>query len=267
MSTTVDVLPNSPSNKGTSKLTTRGKERMKKVHFSLQGKGGVGKSYVASLLAQYHQDKKFPVACIDADPVNFTLSGYKALDAQRLNLMQDGALVERNFDQMMERIVATDSHFIVDSGAPTFLPLSNYLIENDAFRILDEAGKTSIVHVVIAGGQALEDTLLGLARLSEQLPVETELVVWLNEYFGLIHADGKNFEQMKVYEEYRHRITALVRIPQQTSTTFGTDVREMLERRLTFSEIESHEHFGLMARQRLVSVKRAIFEQLALVTG
>jgi hypothetical protein len=238
---------------------------MKKVHFSLQGKGGVGKSYVASLLAQYHLDKKLPVVCIDADPVNSTLSGYKALGAQRLDLMQGGSLIERNFDQMMEQIVSTDSHFIVDSGAPTFLPLSNYLIENDAFRIMDEAGKKAVVHVVIAGGQALEDTLLGLARLSEQLPLETELVVWLNEYFGLISADGKGFEQMKVYEDHRHRITAIVRIAQQTSTTFGADVREMLERRLTFSEIERSEHFGLMGRQRLVSVKRAIFEQLALV--
>jgi hypothetical protein len=179
--------------------------------------------------------------------------------------MQGGSLIERNFDQMMEQIVSTDSHFIVDSGAPTFLPLSNYLIENDAFRIMDEAGNKAVVHVVIAGGQALEDTLLGLARLSEQLPLETELVVWLNEYFGLISADGKGFEQMKVYEDHRHRITAIVRIAQQTSTTFGADVREMLERRLTFSEIERSEHFGLMGRQRLVSVKRAIFEQLALV--
>jgi len=81
---------------------------MKKVHFSLQGKGGVGKSYVASLLAQYHLDKKLPVVCIDADPVNSTLSGYKALGAQRLDLMQGGSLIERNFDQMMEQIVSTD---------------------------------------------------------------------------------------------------------------------------------------------------------------
>lgn len=238
---------------------------MKKVHFSLQGKGGVGKSYVASLLAQYHQEKKLPVICIDADPVNFTLSGYKALAAQRLDLMQGSSLIERNFDQMMEQVVATDSHFIVDSGAPTFLPLSNYLIENDAFSVMAAAQKKAVVHVVIAAGQALEDTLTGFAGLAEQLPPQTELVVWLNEYFGPISAHGKSFEQMKVYERHRERISALVRIALQTSTTFGADVREMLERRLTFSEIERSEHFGLMARQRLVSVKRAIFEQLALV--
>src|ERR1019366_7925381 len=155
-----------------------GKRPMNKVHFSLQGKGGVGKSYVASLLAQYHLDRKLPVVCIDADPVNSTLSGYKALAAQRLALMQGGSLIERNFDQMMEQIVSTGSHFLVDSGDPPFLPLSTFLIENDAFRTMDEAGKKAVVHVVNAGGQALKDTLLGLAHLSEQMPLETEHVVW-----------------------------------------------------------------------------------------
>ena len=45
------------------------------VHLSLQGKGGVGKSLVASLLAQYFRDRKgMSVRCIDADPVNQTLA-------------------------------------------------------------------------------------------------------------------------------------------------------------------------------------------------
>jgi len=58
------------------------------VHLSLQGKGGVGKSLVASLLAQYFKHRKgVPVRCIDADPVNQTLAQYKELDAERLNLL------------------------------------------------------------------------------------------------------------------------------------------------------------------------------------
>ena len=42
------------------------------IHFILQGKGGVGKSYVASLLTQYLQDKKKPVVGFDLDPTNPT---------------------------------------------------------------------------------------------------------------------------------------------------------------------------------------------------
>ena len=51
---------------------------MHKVHITLQGKGGVGKSLVASLLAQHHLESGTPVVCIDTDPVNATLSGYRA---------------------------------------------------------------------------------------------------------------------------------------------------------------------------------------------
>ena len=51
---------------------------MSKVHLTLQGKGGVGKSYVASLIAQHRMDKGMPVSCIDTDPVNSTFCQYKA---------------------------------------------------------------------------------------------------------------------------------------------------------------------------------------------
>src|SRR6266545_1216428 len=61
------------------------------VHLSLQGKGGVGKSLVASLLAQYFTDRKgMTVRCIDADPVNQTLTQYKELGAERLDLLREG---------------------------------------------------------------------------------------------------------------------------------------------------------------------------------
>jgi CO dehydrogenase nickel-insertion accessory protein CooC1 len=39
---------------------------MSTVHLILQGKGGVGKSFIAALLAQYLQEKGVPVRCFDA---------------------------------------------------------------------------------------------------------------------------------------------------------------------------------------------------------
>ena len=51
----------------------------RKVHFILQGKGGVGKSFVAALLAQHYQaNGRGAVVCVDTDPVNATFSGYGA---------------------------------------------------------------------------------------------------------------------------------------------------------------------------------------------
>ncbi len=69
------------------------------IHLSLQGKGGVGKSLVASILAQYFLSRSRVVNCIDTDPVNGTLSQYAALGAQRLKLLlRDGSIDSRSFD-------------------------------------------------------------------------------------------------------------------------------------------------------------------------
>jgi CO dehydrogenase nickel-insertion accessory protein CooC1 len=54
----------------------------------LQGKGGVGKSMVAALLAQYKISKNEKPVCIDTDPVNQTFFGYKEFDVHRLNIME-----------------------------------------------------------------------------------------------------------------------------------------------------------------------------------
>jgi len=237
----------------------------KKVHLVLQGKGGVGKSYVASLLAQFHLHNRWPVVCMDTDPLNGTLMDYKALKTRRIDLMDGSTLVERRFDAMIEAILSEDAHFVVDNGAASFIPLTNYLIENDAIRMMTRAHKAVVIHTVITGNQAMLDTLRGLDQLCEQLPVEAELVVWLNEFFGDIAMNGKQFEEMAVYAKHRTRIASLVRIPQQTSSTFGTDVALMLEKKLTFADVDESADFGLMAKQRLTQVKRTLFDQLTVV--
>ena len=38
------------------------------IHLSLQGKGGVGKSLIASILAQYFNARSKIIRCIDTDP-------------------------------------------------------------------------------------------------------------------------------------------------------------------------------------------------------
>ncbi|MDE1475898.1 nucleotide-binding protein [Xenorhabdus bovienii] len=238
---------------------------MKQVHFTLQGKGGVGKSYISSILIQFLQGKGEAVTAIDTDPVNATLAGYKAFGAQRLELMKDGSLVERNFDRLIEQIVEEDTNFVIDNGAASFIPLSYYIAENDAINLIGENKKQVVIHTVITGGQALRDTLSGFASLIEQMPENAQIIVWLNEFFGDIEAEGKTFEQMKVYQNNKERVLGLVRIARQTGSTFGEDVKLMLDGKLTFDEIKQSPDFGLMSKSRLSKVKTAIFDQLAVV--
>ena len=57
------------------------------VHLILQGKGGVGKSVVASWLAEFLIKRGQLVRCIDGDPVNRSFWQYKAFAAEKLDLL------------------------------------------------------------------------------------------------------------------------------------------------------------------------------------
>src|SRR5689334_11845411 len=157
------------------------------IHLSLQGKGGVGKSLVASILAQYLISRGLTVRCIDTDPVNRTLTQYQKLDAEPLKLLREGGIDARGFDSLMENILTTEATFVIDNGASTFIPLWNYIIENNVRSLLKQADKRLCVHTVITGGQAMADTLKGFAALAETTS-DRSIVIWLNEYFGRIEA-------------------------------------------------------------------------------
>ena len=98
---------------------TNGTDPMVAIHLTLQGKGGVGKSLVASVLAQYLREEGKEVRCIDTDPVNRTFAQYGALGADRLNLRDEHNRIEqRAFDSLIERFLTEDAAtFVVDNGA------------------------------------------------------------------------------------------------------------------------------------------------------
>ncbi|HZC24364.1 MAG TPA: P-loop NTPase, partial [Candidatus Binatia bacterium] len=74
------------------------------VHLVLQGKGGIGKSVVASWLTEFLAARGQRVCAIDADPVNRSLGQYKALGAEKLDLMNQDGLIERSrFDRLVDR--------------------------------------------------------------------------------------------------------------------------------------------------------------------
>jgi CO dehydrogenase nickel-insertion accessory protein CooC1 len=131
------------------------------VHLVLQGKGGIGKSVVASWLTEFLTTRGQKVCAIDADPVNRSLGQYMALSVEKLDLMNQDGLIERSrFDRLVDRFATEDTVFVVDSGATAFLPFWTYIVEAEMIRVLREAGRNVYVHVPISGGEMLNDTLL-----------------------------------------------------------------------------------------------------------
>jgi hypothetical protein len=239
-----------------------GAEKAATVHLILQGKGGVGKSLVASWLAEFLMTSRKGVCCVDGDPVNRSLGQYKALGAEKLELVnQDGLLQRTRYDNLLERFVTENTTFVVDSGATAFMPFWTYIVETEMVAALRQAGRQVCMHVPICGGEMLGDTLLGFRTLAAGA-TERSLVVWINEYFGRVARDGKGFEQMQVYQDNQDKVLGSVGIPQRSPDTYGETIRLMREKKLTFAEAIQSPEFVLAQRSRLHIVRRDLFEQL-----
>lgn len=232
------------------------------INIIAQGKGGVGKTFVSTQIAQFYLDSEKESLNIDTDPVNSTFASFEKLNVKHIDLLLDNNINPRKFDEMMELIFESEKDVVIDNGASSFIPLLAYFIENNVFEIFKDMGAEINFHTIIMGGQSLQDTLNGLHQISERIPDYVNLIVWLNEYNGQIEMDGKGFESFKLYKQLQDRIQQLIFVEQRTRETFGEDVKKMLEAKKTYSEILSGKEFGLMQRQRIKTVQKSIYDQL-----
>ncbi len=229
---------------------------MSTVHFVLQGKGGVGKSYAAVLFAQYLRERGLPVSCFDGDPLNQTFGGFTALNVKKVDFLENtekGRRINpRRFDDLVEEIA---------TGSSSFVALVHYLVTHDVFSVLSQIGHELVVHTIVTGGQALLDTLHGAAQLVRQLE-GVRFVVWLNPFWGPIAEDGKTFEQMKTYQDIKKRIDSVIALPAYSDELLPQDIGAMLKKRLTFKEAMESPDFTLMSRHRLGVAQRDIYARL-----
>lgn len=206
------------------------------IHLIQQGKGGVGKSMIASFLYQALLHLGKDVTAFDTDPVNATLAGFREFSVQRKEIIKDGNIDPRAFDDLMDSIndLSSASHAIVDNGASSFVALSAYLQENEIIPLFQDNGHTMYLHTIITGGQAIGDTVSGLKSLAENFPA-APIIVWLNAYFGEIAMDGKSFEEFNIYHEYGSQFQAIIPLPEGNRATIGKDLEDMLSKRLSFT--------------------------------
>lgn len=235
------------------------------IHLILQGKGGVGKSLIASLITQLFDSLGAQLYCADTDPVNNTFSQYAAFKAEHLRIMGRNNIIDsRLFDQLIEKLVTFSGVSIVDNGSSTFLPLSAYMLENNVVQLLQDHGKKVFIHTIVTGGQAMEETLDGLNLLLKTQKT-APIIVWENEFFGDVIKDDKVFTESNLYKGNKDRIRGLIRLHKSNPDTLGKDFELMLKQKLTFDEVAASPDFTLMPRSRLLRVKASVFDQLKAV--
>lgn len=248
----------------TTASASSGKNDPRKLHFVLQGKGGVGKTFVSLLLSQAIAGRGEPVICIDTDPVNASLSSLSTLPSERVSVFEGKRVDVRALDALTERLLSEEAHFVIDNGASSFVPVSHYLIENDVTQLIAEEGRQLVIHTVITGGPSMLDTMKGLESLLTDFPNAIRMVVWLNDFFGpIVNANGKPFEELPAYIESKSKIYALVRLP-AVSDEVSADVREMVGKRQSFDQALARDNVALLRVQksRLFKFKQSIWPSI-----
>lgn len=125
---------------------------MSRIHFIGGEKGGVGKSVIARLLAQYFIDQKIPFKVYDADLSHGAMMRYYTDFSEPVDITAFD-----NADSIAEQAVESGITAIVDLAAQTARPMKDWIYETG---LLDLAGEIelqlSFWHVMDDGSDSLQ---------------------------------------------------------------------------------------------------------------
>jgi hypothetical protein len=161
---------------------------MSNLHFIGGEKGGVGKSLVARILAQYCIDRDLPFIGFDTDRSHGALTRFYT-DYAAPVLVDDF----KSLDRMVETAAENpDQRIIIDLAAQTHLPLVRWLEDSGVLDLTRELGIRLVYwHVMDAG----RDSVDLLARLLDQFGGRLDLVLVLNalrgDDFDILEASGQ----------------------------------------------------------------------------
>lgn len=229
------------------------------IHIVTQAKGGVGKSFISRLLAQYLQEK-LKVFCFDADPLNDGLVAFQGLNARKLKAkLINGNLDSRTyFDPLFETILLTDCCFVIDSGSSTHINFINYIKNSDILNLCKEANKEVFFHIPLSGNVEFDDCFKELINRAEQFST-SKFIVWENEFSGEI---GQDYRKDNDYQALTN-ILGTVKLKNLQSSPLLLDLELMNKHKLLFNEINANGNlFGTIVRRRLNLYKDHIFQQL-----
>jgi len=215
---------------------------MSKLHFIGGEKGGVGKSLVARLLAQYLIDREQPFLCFGSDKSHGALLRFYGEFASPVVIDSFESL-----DRVVEAAVEQpERRILVDLAAQTHEFLMRWIEDSDLLDLSGEVGLgLSYWHVMDAGKDSVD--LLG--RLLDQLGGRLQLILVLNEVrgdrFDILEASGllARAEEMgaKVMRLRRLQDAAMQKIDARNSSFWAA---------VNLTDKESGS-LGLMERQRV----------------
>ena len=229
------------------------------VHLVTQKKGGVGKSAVAQMTAEFLGQSHGRAVCYDTDPSQPTFARVGRLNVRTVPILKNDEIDPMLINPMLNEIMGQDGPFVVDTGSSSYHALWNYIVGAGLFDLLGENDRPIVVHVPLAPQPDLEDTLSGFDEIAKHCP-DRSIVVWLNEREHPIEVAGADFLDLKVAERNETKILSVILNKKQRHRWNRQYVGDMLKSHSTFEQ--ALETSDTITRSYLSQVRREIFEQL-----
>ncbi len=223
---------------------------MSQIHFIGGEKGGVGKSLMARVLAQYLIDKELPFLGFDTDRSHGALMRFYAGYASPVLVDSFEAL-----DAIMEAAVEQPQRrILVDLAAQTHDPLVRWMDESGVLNLADEmAVKIHYWHVMDAG----KDSVDLLRKLLDRFGTSLNYILVRN------HVRGNDFSVLEQSGEQARAVSMGARVMSLKKLHEGV-IQKVDAASSSFWKAKTHDSdgLGLMDRQRVKMWLRDVYRDL-----
>jgi len=241
----------------------------KQVHFTINQKGGCGKTHLSFLLLSWAKRNNISSMGIDTDPNNSSLADYQGLPVKTIEIMDEEGLeiLPQKWDSLIYYLLddSKEDIVVIDVGATAFGSIISYLVTSNIFtEILNE--KFDIyLNIPIIGGEALYDTLNGMSHLVTLFGKECNIIVWENEHFGkVVDEQGRGLEELDSYLSSKNHIDGLIQI-KKMHLLHELAVEKMKKSKLTYEETLLNSNFQLLERSRINMVLNSSFKAMDMI--
>jgi len=226
---------------------------MANIHLIGGEKGGVGKSMIARLLAQYLIDKELPFLGFDTDRSHGALMRFYSGYASPVIVDRYEAL-----DAIVEAAVAQpERRILVDLAAQTHDPLVKWMDESEVLALGEEVGfSIHYWHVM----DSSKDSVDLLKRLLDRFDPRLQYVLVLNQVRGDDFNILKQSKEQERAQSLGAKIISLRRLHETVVTKIdATSSSFWAAKNSTEREITG---LGLMDRQRLKTWLRDAYREI-----
>jgi hypothetical protein len=221
---------------------------MSNIHFVGGEKGGIGKSVLARVLAQYHVDRDLPFCAFDSDQSHGALLRFYGDYASPIAID-----AFESADLVMETALERPQDVIVDLAAQTTRPLLRWIDDNDLIALAEQEGVGIVFWHLLDDGA---DSIALLRELLRRQGIGERIIAVRNYGRG---RDFGAFDRSAERAEAERRGARLVDLPGLHEST----MRKVDHQGASFwAAAHNPDSLGLMDRQRVKVWLRRVYAPL-----